>query len=225
MPHTQSRYMQDLGFTDGEMFLGVGDVVPNVVGAGGATITRNNPGDWSLNQLSSLTVIYGVNVTNAILRRGGFGEDLQEQFGGAGIAGSAQVQQYRPDVIPAMSAAQELQPRTAFKLKGFKLLELDVVYQTKVLALTSISLRIDQSNFSNNVALVPTVVIAAGANGLSTAVQSTGPSVTTVVLPAAQQIYRLSSDSSLWIDLTVVTPATSTFQLYGFDCDFEFNYN
>jgi hypothetical protein len=184
-------------------------------------------GDWSLNQLSSLTTIYGVNVTNALLRRGGFFEDIQAglQIPSTSIVGSAQPQFYRPDVIGNMNTGQQLQPRTAFKLKGFKLLEIDVVYLTGTLALTSISLRVDQSNFVNNVALVPTVVLAAGANGLSTAVPSTGPFVTTVVLPANQQIYRISNDSQLWIDLTVVTPATSTFRLYGFDCDFEFNYN
>jgi hypothetical protein len=223
LPHTQSRYQQDLGFTDGAMFLGVGDVVPNSTTNG--VITRNNPGDWSINQGSSLTVIYGANVTNAILRRDGFGEDLQEQFGGGGIAASAQPQFYRPDVIGAMNTGQQLKPRTAFKVKGFKLISFDVIYLTGTLALTSISIRVDQSVFVNNTAIAVTSVLAAGANGLSTAVPSTGPFVTTVALPAAQQIYRTVEDSQLWIDLTVVTPATSTFRLYGFDCDVEFNYN
>ena len=207
------------------MFLGVGDIVPNSVVNG--VITRNNPGDWSINQGSSLTVIYGVNVTNALLRREGFFEDIQAglQIPATSIVGSAQPQFYRPDVIGNMNTGQQLQPRTAFKVKGFKLLGFDVIYLTGTLALTSISLRVDQSQFFNNVALVPTVVLAAGANGLSTAVPSTGPFVTPVVLPAAQQIYRTLEDAQLWIDLTVVTPATSTFRLYGFDCDFEFNYN
>lgn len=221
MPHTHSRYMQDLGFNDASLFLGVGDVVPN--GANGV-ITRNAAGDWSLNQAASLTAIYGVNVTNAILRREGFFEDLQEQFGGAGIAGSAEYQG-RPDTIPSMSTGQQLTPRTTFKLKGVKLNGFDVIYTVGTLALTSISLRVDQTNFLNNVAVAPTVVLAAGANGLAIAVPSTGPYVTNVQLPAAQQIYRISEDLQLWIDLTVVTPATSTFRLYGFDLDLEFNFN
>jgi hypothetical protein len=215
--------MQDLGFTDGEIFLGVGEVVPNSVANG--VVTRNAAGDWSINQAASLTVIYGVNVSGAILRREGFGEDLQEQFGGAGIAGSAQQQFYRPDQSAGMSSGQQITPRTAFKLKGFKLLGFDVIYTVGTLALTSISVRVDQTQFLNNVAVAPTVVLAAGANGLATAVPSTGPYVTSVALPVAQQIYRPLEDMQLWIDLTVVTPATSTFRLYGFDCDFEFNYN
>jgi hypothetical protein len=222
MPHTQSRYQQDLGFTDGEMFLGVGDVVVNV--AANAPITRNGPGDWSFNQGVSLTVIYAVNLTNAILRRSGFGEDLQEQYGGTGISGSAQQQFYRPDISSGMATAQELQPRTGLKVKGFKLLEFDVIYQVSTLALTSQSIRVDQSNFTNNVVMVPTAVLAPGANGLQTGVQA-GQYVTTIIIPVAQQIYRVSNDSELWIDLTVITPATSTYKLYGFDCDVEFNYN
>ena len=222
MSHTEGRYMQDLGFPDGEVFLGVGDVIPNSVTNG--VVTRNAAGDWSINQGASLTVIYGVNVTNALLRREGFGEDLQEQFGGTGIAGSAQPQIYRPDVIPSMNTGQQLQPRTAFKTKGFKLLSFDVIYMITVAALTSISLRVDQSNFVNNAALVPTVVLAAGTNGLVTTFQA-NPQITSVLLPANQQIYRISEDSQLWIDLTVVTPVNSLFRLYGFDCDIEFNYN
>jgi hypothetical protein len=224
MPHTESRYQQDLGFTDGEMFLGAGDIIWNTFA--NALVTRNGVGDWSVNQAASLTVIYASNLTNALLRREGFGEDLQEQFGGTGIPASAQPQFYRPDLgVLLQASAQQLVPRTAFKVKGIKLVGLDVIYQTSTLALTSISLRIDQTNFVNNTAVTPTVVLVAGANGLSTAVQTTGPSVTNVPLPAAQQIYRISEDSQLWIELTVVTPATSTFKLYGFDCDLEFNYN
>src|SRR5229473_5306794 len=104
MPHTSSRYQQDLGFTDGRVFLGIGDLVNNANGV----VTRNNPGDWSFNQAASLAGIYAANLTNALIRRTGFGEDLQEQFGGTGIPASAQPQFYRPDVIGSMSTGQQL---------------------------------------------------------------------------------------------------------------------
>jgi hypothetical protein len=224
--HTEGRYMQDLGFPDGEIFAGVGDIVWSAVA--NANVVRNAVADWSINQAASLTVIYAVNLTGLMIRRSGFFEDIQEQFGsqsGTGIAGSAQTQLYRPDVIPAMNTGQQLQPRTAFKTKGFKLVEFDVIYSVGTLALTSISVRVDQAVFAPNTAIAKTAVLAPGANGLSTAVPSTGPYDTTIVMPAAQQIYRIASDSQLWIELTVVTPSTSTFQLYGFDCDIEFNYN
>jgi hypothetical protein len=224
MPHTESRYQQDLGFTDGEVFAAAGDLVWSP--AANATITRNAAGNWSVNQAASLTVNYAVNITTLLLRREGFFEDIQEQFGGTGIAGSAQPQFYRPDQgILLQAQIQQLLPRTAFKTKGFKLISYDVIYQTSVLALSSITTRVDQTVFVNNVAPAITSVLASGQNGLSLAVPSTGPNVTTVSLPVNQQIYRTLEDMQLWIELTVVTPATSTFALYGFDCDVEFNYN
>lgn len=223
MPHTQSRYQQDLGFPDGEVFAAPGDFVWSAVA--NAAIVRVAAGNWVLQQASSLTVIYAVNLTTLMLRREGFGEDLQEQFGGGGIAGSAQQQFYRPDQSAGMSTGQQITPRTALKVKGFKLLSFDVVYQTGTLALTSINVRVDQTVFVNNTLPAITSVLANGANGLSTAVPSTGPFVTTVNLLAAQQIYRTLEDAQLWIELAVVTPATSTFNLYGFDCDIEYNFN
>jgi hypothetical protein len=220
MPHTHSRYMQDLGFNDIALFCGPGDLVVN--GANGV-ITRNAAGDWSINQAASLTAIYAVNVAGMLQRRVGFFEDLQEQFGGAGIAGSADFQG-RPDTIGSMNTGQQITPRTAFKLKGFKLLSFDVIYQISTANLTSQSLRVDQSNFVNGQVMAPTVVLAAGTNGLAVAF-SANQYVTLVTLPTAQQIYRISEDSELWIELTVVTPVSSTFKLYGFDLDLEINYN
>jgi hypothetical protein len=178
-----------------------------------------------MNQLASLGPIqYAGNLTNALIRRTGFGEDIQEQFGGTGIPGSAQPQVYRPDVIPAMALAQQLQPRTALKLKGIKLLSMDVIYLITGAALTLHTIRADQANFVNNVALVPSVVLANGANGLATAIQA-NPYVTNVPLLAAQQIYRNSIDSELWIEIAVTTQAAGAYRLYGFDCLCEFNFN
>lgn len=222
MPKTQSRYQQDLGFTDGRVFLGPGDLVPNSVANG--VVTRNGVADWSVNQAASLAVIYAANLTNALIRRTGFGEDLMEQFGGTGIPASAQPQVYRPDVIPSMNTGQQLQPRTALKLKGLKLLSIDVIYQITGAALTLHTLRVDQANQVNNVALVPTVILANAANGLATAVQANNY-VTNVGLLAAQQIYRNSVDSAIWIEIAATTQAAGAYRLYGFDCLVEYNYN
>ena len=220
MAHTEGRYQQDLGFTDGRVF-----APPNDIHFSGTTVlTRNAAGDWSLNQAVSLTVNYAVNVAELIARRTGFGEDIQEQFGGTGIPGSAQTQVYRPDVIPAMNTAQQLQPRTALKLKGYKLLSFDVIYQITTAALTTHTVRVDQTVHVNNVANAITSVLASGANGLATAVQA-NPYVTNVPLAAGQQIYRTGLDQALWIELTVTTPGTGTYKLYGFDLLVEYNFN
>jgi hypothetical protein len=223
MPHTQSRYQQDLGFTDGRVRASVGDIIFT-----GATlaITRVAAGQWGvvLGTPAAQANTFAINVTQALVRRLGFGEDLQEQFGGAGIPGSAQPQFYRPDVIGAMSAAQQLQPRTALKVKGFKLLSFDVLYSLGVAAATTHTCRVDQSVFSNNVAIATTAVLASGANGLATATQA-NPYVTNVPLAAGQQIYRTLADTDLWIEDVITGAATTTVTFWGFDLIMEFNYN
>jgi hypothetical protein len=220
MPHTQSRYQMDLGFTDGRLMAGPGDIVFS----GTTALTRNAAGDWSINQGVGQTVQYAVNVNTVLMRRTGFFEDLQEQFGGSVVPGSAQPQNYRPDVIGAMAAAQQLQPRTAFKIKGYKLNSFDVIYQANAADLTSINVRVDQDAVVDNVAIGPTAVLANGANGLIVTNRA-NRRVINVALPANQQIYRNLADTSLWIELAAVTPGGGTFRLYGIDLLMEFNFN
>lgn len=223
MPHTQSRFQQDLGFTDGEIFLGPGEIVWDT--ASQATIARAAAGQWSVAHTAAAnTTNFAVNVTSAILRRLGFGEDLQEQFGGSGIPASAQPQFYRPDQSPGMSTGQQIKPRTALKIKGFKLLGFDVIYSIGTAALTAHTCRADQTQYVNNVAPATTVVLANGANGLATATQAQ-PYVTSVVLTAAQQIYRTLLDTALWIEVQAIAAATTVYNLIGIECDIEFNYN
>lgn len=223
MPHTQSRYQQDLGFTDGRIRASAGDIVFT-----GATlaVSRVAAGQWgiALGTPAAQANTFAVNVTQQILRRLGFGEDLQEQFGGTGIPASAQPQLYRPDVIPAMSGLQEITPRTALKIKGFKLLSFDVIYSLGVLAATSHTCRVDQTQYVNNVAPAITSVLASGANGLQTATQA-NPYVTNVPLAANQQIYRTLADGDLWIEDVITGAATTTVTFYGFDLIVEFNFN
>jgi hypothetical protein len=231
MAHTEGRYQQDLGFTDGRIFVGPGDVV--AIGSTAApAVTRNAAGDWSLTRTSAgaETLNIAANLTQAILRRTGFFEDIQNLFGAANpnapaataIPGSAQPSPYRPDVIGAMNTAQQIQPRTAFKLKGFKLLSIDAIYRVTVLALTTNTIRVDQDLQVNNTAPAITAILAP--TGIPTATQA-NPYVSNTPLAAGQQIYRVSPDQSLWIEMTVAIPNTSKIDFYGFDCLCEFNFN
>jgi hypothetical protein len=222
MSHTKSRYMQDLGFTDGRLFAGPGDVI--ALGSTAApVVTRNAVGDWSLTRTSAgaETLNIALNITQQILRRTGFFEDLQEQFGGAGIPASAEYQG-RPDTIPSMALGQPVTPRTAFKLKGFKLLSVDSIYRVTVAGLTTNTFRVDQTNFVNNIAPAVTAVLAP--TGIPVATQA-NPYVANVVLPTAQQIYRIGVDQELWIEMTVAIPNTSKLDFYGFDMSIEYNFN
>lgn len=231
MPHTQSRYQQDLGFPDGRIFARAGDGVQAV---GTTVLTRDSAGLVSYHQAASLTVNYEVSVTDLLFRKTGFFEDLQEQFGpsnpnspaATAIAGSAQIRTYRPDVIAAMSAGQQLIPRTAFKTKGIKLKSYDVIYQISTLALTSQVTTVVQTLFANNVANASSVLLASAANGLQTAVQA-NPYVTNVVISPAPAVdgYFITPDQEVGLEVTVVTPATSTYILYGIELVFDYNYN
>jgi hypothetical protein len=205
------------------MFLSPGDLV--AVGSTAApVVTRNAAGDWTLTRTAAgaETINIAANLTNAIIRRTGFGEDLQEQFGGTGIPASAQVQVYRPDVIPAMAAAQQLQPRTALKVKGVKLLSMDSIYRITVANLTTHTIRVDQTLFVNNVAPAITAVLAP--TGQNTVVQA-NPYVQNTAIAAVQQIYRNLIDQEIWIEATIVMANTGKIDFYGFDCLVEFNYN
>lgn len=221
MPHTQSRYQQDLGFTDGYVFIPAPDYIST---GAAATLTKNAVGDISWNVAASLAAVFDVHVSDGQVTRTGFGEDLQEQFGGTGIPGSAQPQVYRPDVIPGMSTAQQIQPRTALKTKGFKPLSLKVIYLITGAALTLHTIRVDKTVYANNVANAITPVIANGANGLATAVQA-NPYVTTIAFPANQQVYQISDLSQLWIEIAATTQVAGAYRLYGTEMTIEFNFN
>lgn len=224
MAHTEGRYQQDLGFSDGYLYVPAPDFV-NLPVVGGFTLTRNNPGDFSWNVAAATGPgNLSVNISDGQLSRTGFGEDLQEQFGGTGIPGSAQPQVYRPDVIPAMAAAQQLQPRTGLKVKGFKPLSLKVTYLITGGALTTHTIRVDRITHGNNLANVITAIIASGANGLATAAQA-NPYVTVVPFSAAQQVYQVTDLSALWVELTVTTPGGVTYRLYSVEMSVEFNFN
>jgi hypothetical protein len=222
MSHSKSRYMQDLGFTDGRVFCGPGDAI--AVGSTAApVVTRNAAGDWTLTRTAAgaETINIAVNMTQQLLRRTGFFEDLQEQFGGAGIPASAEFQG-RPDTIPSMALGQPITPRTAFKLKGVKYLSIDAIYRVTVAALTTNTIRMDQTLLVNNVAPAITPILAP--LGIPTAPQA-NPYVIVTPLPVAQQIYRITPDQELWVEMTAVMANTGVLAFYGFDIQMEFNFN
>lgn len=223
MPHTQSRYQQDLGFTDGVILISPARFVQLPVVSG--TLTRNGPADFSWNMGAGVGPSnFSVDLLDGEMIRTGFGEDLQEQFGGTGIPASAQPQVYRPDIIPAMGALQQLTPRTALKVKGIKLLSLKLSYLITGAALTTHTCRIDQVVYGNNLANTVTSVLASGANGLQTVTQA-NPYVTTIALAGAQQIYRITDLAHLWFEVVVTTQGGGAYRLNSLEVAAEFNLN
>jgi hypothetical protein len=210
MPHTASRYQQDLSFTDGLHFYDSTDFVAFSTSGTAPVLTRNAIGDISLNLAASSGAQFSVNLMSNILRRSGYQEDTQNAFGstyggglggtranppnssGTGIPGSAGPQG-RPDgfLLPGipqppsgMGTLQEITPRTAFKLKGFKPTSINVIYKVLTGAATTLTCSLTQTTFVNNATVLAgqTTLLASAANGLVNVAQ-TNPYVTNIPLP------------------------------------------
>ena len=238
MPHTSSRYQQDLGFNDAYLLFTAETVVN---GGGTQALTRNAAGDISQNIGASVTAIMDIPMSQGIISRTGFFEDTQNLFGstfggglggqaagsgsaGTGVAGSAQPSPYRPDVIAGMASLQQITPRTALKLKGWKPIQMKVIYLITGAALTGHTIRVDKVVYANNVANAISSVLAVGANGLATATQA-NPYVTTISFAANQQVYQPSDLQSMWIELAPTTQAAGAYRFYGIEFQFEYNFN
>jgi hypothetical protein len=247
MPHTHSRYQQDLGFVDGLIMMSTEEILA-IASAGTVTLTRNAVGDiaWQCN--ASSTATFNINLMGSVLRRSGFFEDTQNLFGstfGGGLGGSAAgpgsagsgipasaEPQGRPDSFilsgqpqPAsgMATLQEITPRTALKIKGFKPLSINVIYKVVTNPATSLTCVLTQSVFANNVAIAKTTLLASAANGLVNVAQA-NPYVTNIPIPNAVY-YQITPNTQLWFEVAVQEPASNTFQLYGVDVLCEFNFN
>jgi len=251
MPHTASRFQQDLSFIDGLYFFSPNEISAISASGTAPTLTRNAVGDIAWNLPASSGAYFDINIMNTILRRSGYFEDIQEQFGstfgsglggvmanppnsaGTGIPGSA-APQGRPDgyILPGqpqpasgMAALQEITPRTALKLKGFKPKSINAIYKVLTGAMTTLTVSLTQTIFTNGntVASGQTTLLAAALNGLVNVAQA-NPYVTNVPLTAAIY-YNITPNTELWLEFNVVSPAGNSFQLYGVEvlCDFNFN--
>jgi hypothetical protein len=231
--------MQDLGFTDGRLMAGPGDVVA-LTSAGSLTNTRVNPGDYSLRATNTTTGTIALNLTQLILRRLGFFEDNQNAFGstfgsglggfvagpsgnpGTGIPASAEYQG-RPDTLGAMASLQEITPRTAFKIKGFKLTSFDVIYTVSSANLTALTCRVDTIQYLNGVAVpAATVVLASAVNGLNL---NSSANVYVINVPIPAPAYSRLADQALWIEIGLQTPGGGTMDFRGIDAVIEYNFN
>jgi hypothetical protein len=218
MPHTKSRYMQDLGFSDARIRL---SPQQELIAFGTTVLTRTAAGNINYAQAASQTVQYTADMTAAMLRRTGFFEDLQEQFGGLGIPASAEYQG-RPDTLGSMSTGQPITPRTAFKIKGYQLNSFDVIYAVGTNPLTAISCQVNLASYVAGSAPVIVNQLASAANGLLVAVATMN--VINVAMPSPQS-YVISPDQDQWIEVSIQTPAGGTATIWGIDALITFNFN
>jgi hypothetical protein len=128
-----------------------------------------------------------------------------------------------PQPASGMGTLQQITPRGALKIKGFKPLSITVIYKVVTGAATALTCVLTQSVFANNVAIAKTTLLASAANGLVNVAQ-TNPYVTVIPIPLAQ-FYQITPLTELWFEIACQEPASNTMQLYGIEIACEFNYN
>jgi len=184
---------------------------------GTATYTRNGLGDVSVNQAASLTVQYQMGVADAKrplftfagIPGQGVGptiNEFQEVFGTAAGGPS------NPFSGGAGPAGQQF--GTAFIPWGLAVVDIFACYAVGTLALTSATLGLSRVQYTENVAIAPVALIAATGTALTVTAAANACHVAKVAA-TTPLVFEPLDTTDLLVELTLVTPATSTARVYG----------
>lgn len=119
------------------------------------------------------------------------------------------------------ASASQLVPVTAPRPKGISFIDVALRYKIGTTNLTSQTIGLSKTVYANATALSITDILAAAQNGLSLTAAST-PYSTRIVLTNG---YQVTDNAEFWLEIAVVTPANSTYDLYGADLHVMYNYN
>lgn len=122
MPHTHSRYMQDLGFTDGLISFDAVEFEGISVSGTAPSIVRNAVGDVAWQLVASSQANFDLNLLGVALRRSGFFEDTQNVFGsgfGGGLGGPSGNVPGTPGTGVPTSAEPQGRPGSSSLVDGF----------------------------------------------------------------------------------------------------------
>jgi len=255
MPHTHSRYQQDLGFTDGIVSYSTSEIM-GIASAGGPTaLIRNAAGDIAVNVPVSTTATLSVNLFNTVLLRTGFMEDTQNIFGstfGSGLGGIAAGSSGLPGTGVPASAEPQGRPGSVALGDGF-ILPGSPQPVSAMAALQEITPRsgLKLKGFKPLAIAVKYKVLTGAMTALTCRVDSTkyvngvANAITSVLASGANGLvnvsaatpyvttvaipnavaYQVADLTDLWFEIGVQSPAGNTFQLYGVRMLVEFNYN
>lgn len=149
---------------------------------------------------------------------------LKNTHTGAGITISA-----HPYTTPAgitgppsgNASASQLVPVTAPRPKGISFFDISLRYKIGTANLTSQTIGLSKTVYANATALAITDVLAPAQNGLSLAFAAT-PYSTRIALTSG---YQVTDNEEFWLEIATVTPASSTYDLYGAQLHVLYNYN
>jgi hypothetical protein len=227
MPRTAGSFKQDVGPSDGQLFVTASDFQ---IAAGAAPNTVVNA--YLAKQVAPAGSATLLGYLSEILRTGALASagPAQQQFGTAAnvpgpsaVAGTTNASGLigYPPLLAANNPTLH-GPVTGPVPKGVQFNYLDVIYQTTGAALTS---------FTANLSIVsfPLAGGSAGQNILIPAQYNLSLAVSAGILrtriPVAVPAYSVTDGASPYVGLTVATPAGSTFTFYGMVLGVSFNYN
>lgn len=110
-------------------------------------------------------------------------------------------------------------------LKGTKVTGFEISYSVQTAALTSLNFRADLVTFKNGVANANTVLYANTEQGAANrAVTASATTCRVVTIPVTTPVFDVVDNTLVYVKISPVTPATSTFRLYSVMMNFTFNY-
>lgn len=231
MGRTSGFWEQDSPFPDGRSFIAA---ATTQITAGAGVKTRSALGLVGFALAASQTVTFDFDLSSYIFRFGKQ-DDEQQAFGSATGVGQNSLP-VTAGVVPGYGQfATNLQQsgRPPFTIaqnqvvptsrpKGVNITFIGPFYSVTGAALTSISLGLTKTVFGNTVPPVVTNLLAAGTNGLNTAVNA-NPYTTGAFIPSPQMLNV--SLSQYIAELTLVLPAGCTAFVYGLNIGISYNYN
>jgi hypothetical protein len=194
-----SRYQQDIPNLDG-LIIKAGGI--QVSGAPAPVLTRVGKGLWALVATATGADPYFMRVTlDQIVRTGQ--PFYNGGFGGPGIS----------------------QSKAPFTPKGIGIIDVFVIAQVTVAALTSATLRIGTTVFSATAATAPVQADILAATAIAPLTAGTQPQVFTVPVPVGAQVYANLDLTETEIEFAPTLANTGVLAVYGIGAHVAFNYN
>lgn len=230
MGRTAGYWEQDSAFPDGLVFIpaSVGQIT-----TGAGVYARQGLGLAGVTMVTAQTVTFDVNLSH-LLQRYGKQDDEQQAFGSASGTGQQSLPTGGPVPNGAFATNWGVSGRPPFaaasqfviptgRPKGIAIKGITPVYTVTGTALTSTTLGLTKTVFSEAAAPVVTALLAAAANGQPVAVNA-NPHATLSSLLAANQVMQTTRYTQLLLEHTLVIGA-GTAEMYGWFIDLAFNHN
>lgn len=255
MPHTHSRYMQDLGFTDGLVSYGVADIMAVSIAGTVALSRATGAGIPSWLVSASSSAFFEIPLMETLIRRSGYTEDTQNVFGGtfgsglggfsagpSGLPGTGVPASAEPQGRPGSGALNDgfILPGTPQPASGMGTLQ-QITPRTglKIKGIKPLSMNII---YQITTGPMTTLTVGVYQNTFKNAVAI---AQTIPLAPAANGLtnlaagtpyvinvpfpnavyYQITPNVQLWAELNVASPASNTLNLFGIELLCEFNYN